>query len=261
MLLFKIMSRSKYFNTFSTTSEYEDYIYIDNVGYPNVAAIEADGSVKYVKEKHDYSLDYLTTTALESGTISLNVPSGLSTSRLTSISYSIDNGSTWITTQYDNTNSINISLNVNEGDKILWKGVAGTLSKSKTSGSMFSSTCNFVVSGNIMSLLYGDNFVSQTTLSQNNNFARLFQGCTKLVSISNLILPATTLAMQSYYHMFYGCSLIDKVTCYATNISQSGCLTDWLKNVSETGTFKKDANTTYPEGSSGIPVGWTIINM
>ena len=59
-----------------------------------------------------------------------------------------------------------------------------------------------------MSLLYGDNFIGQTTFptSSTYNFARLFYGSTYLKNINNLVLPATTLATGCYISMFNGCT-------------------------------------------------------
>ena len=47
----------------------------------------------------------------------------------------------------------------------------------------------------------------------------------------------------------------------ATNIKAPYCLLDWLADVSSTGTFTKAASmTTLPQGSDGIPTGWTVIS-
>lgn len=65
---------------------------------------------------------------------------------------------------------------------------------------------NFNVGGNIMSLLYGDNFENQTVLTENYTFLKLFDTNStvnsKIVDASNLILPATTLTRGCYYNMF-----------------------------------------------------------
>ena len=65
---------------------------------------------------------------------------------------------------------------------------------------------NFNVGGNIMSLLYGDNFENQTVLTENYTFLRLFDtnsySNNKIVNAGSLILPATTLTNGCYYGMF-----------------------------------------------------------
>ena len=87
------------------------------------------------------------------------------------------------------------------------------------------------VAGNIMSLLYGENFTMYNQLDGPYKFAYLFSKCYQLVDASNLVmpvntaencyksmfngctslttapeLPATTLADQCYYSMFNGCT-------------------------------------------------------
>ena len=44
----------------------------------------------------------------------------------------------------------------------------------------------------------------------------------------------------------------------ATDISATYCLAGWVDGVAASGTFIKDANTTIPTGTSGIPTGWTV---
>ena len=58
--------------------------------------------------------------------------------------------------------------------------------------------------------------------------------------------------------MFNNCSKLNNIKCLATDISATSCLTNWVKGVASSGTFVKDANTTWPEGVSGIPTGWTV---
>ena len=96
----------------------------------------------------------------------------------------------------------------------------------------------------------------QTTLLY-GCYAFMFCGCTSLLSAPEL--PATTLTDQCYSGMFYNCSSLSAVTCLATNISASGCLTNWLSGVSSSGTFTKAAAmSSWPTGVNGIPDGWTV---
>lgn len=162
----------------------------DNFVKPHVAYVVETKSVDY-EPKIDYSKKYLTFVATQSGTFKL---SG------NSINYSLDDGKTW-TALESNTDS----PTVNAGDKILWKA---TLTPTSSIGiGTFSSTANFIVEGNPMSLLYGDNFSGQTSLSgKDYAFYRLFSGNTNVTSAENLSLPATTLASHCYDAMFQGCT-------------------------------------------------------
>ena len=146
---------------------------------------------------HDYSQDYLTFRALEDGTFSFSGSGAISANTL---EYSVDSGSTWSTLQNSGT-----TPTVTSGNTILWKASGLTIG---TGGiGRFSSTSNFEVEGNIMSLLYGDNFVNQTDLTgYNYAFRYLFSGCTTITSAENLILLATTLANSCYQSMFQACT-------------------------------------------------------
>jgi len=142
---------------------------------------------------YDYSKDYLTFEALEDTTFSFS---------RNAIQYSTDNGTTW-TTLSASTNTPTVST----GNKILFKKTNPTITDGYGIGT-FSSTGRFNVSGNIMSLLYGDNFENQTSLSGKNYvFAQMFYNCKNIVNTSHLILP-TTLSDYCYSMMFGGCSAL-----------------------------------------------------
>lgn len=94
-----------------------------------------------------------------------------------------------------------------------------------------------------------------TTLAS-SCYESMFERCSSLIAAPEL--PATTLVNNCYNSMFYNCSSLNYVKCLATDISATGCLTSWLNNVSPTGTFIKDPNTTWPSGTAGIPAGWTV---
>ena len=114
------------------------------------------------------------------------------------VSYSIDNGLNWVELAA-NTNSPSIK----KDGEILWKA---TLTPSSSGIGTFSSTANFNVEGNIMSLIYGDNYNNQTSLPTTGTFSSLFKNATHLISASELQLPATTLTSTCYASMFQGCT-------------------------------------------------------
>lgn len=90
-------------------------------------------------------------------------------------------------------------------------------------------------------------------------YIRMFNGCTGLTEAP--ALPATTLANNCYYSMFKGCTNLSSVTCLATDISARYTTSDWLKDVSSTGTFYKHPDMKdWPVGVSGIPSSWTIVD-
>ena len=148
---------------------------------------------------HNYSQDYLTFTILNDGTIGWK-NSGSNTNR--SISYSINNGAWTSMSSYPVT-----YLTVSAGDKVRFKGTNTSYGVTDSNYSTFGTigTSSFEVSGNIMSLLYGDNFVGQTTLSEPFIFRNLFDS-TNVISAKNLILPATTLSTDCYRGFLCNCS-------------------------------------------------------
>lgn len=173
---------------------------------------------------HDYSKDYLTFEALEDGTFKLP---------RNALQYSIDGGETWETLAANTA-----TPTITAGSKIIWKQTGLTTSPSDGIGT-FSATGNFNASGNIMSLYYGDDFVGQTDLTgKYYAFTKLFANNAKLVSTTNLVLPATTLAQNCYGGMFYGCTSLTSApelpattlaqNCYSNMLSACSSL-DYLK--------------------------------
>ena len=153
---------------------------------------------------HNYSRDYLTIESLEDyNTISWKAGSA---NLLKTISISTDDGYTW--TSKESSTSGTTLATLDAGNKLLIKGFNTAYANSSNSN-YFTATANFNVEGNIMSLIYGDNFVGQTTLdSAGYNLKNLFQNCNKLISARNLILPATSLTRECYENMFIYCTAL-----------------------------------------------------
>lgn len=94
-----------------------------------------------------------------------------------------------------------------------------------------------------------------TTLA-NYCYSSMFNGCTSLTAAP--VLPATTLVSGCYQSMFRGCSNLHYIK--AMFILQNGYTTDWVRDVSSTGTFVKNAAAQWNDkGYSGVPYGqWTV---
>lgn len=143
----------------------------------------------------DFSREYLTIVPLEPAVITYYT--AIYEERRP-ISYSLDGGSTWIEGTTDSSGTV---ITANTGQKVMFKGNLLTqdeymqyVGDFKTNGYR----CN--VQGNVMSLLYGDNFIGQTNL-YSTEFMWLFED-TQIVNAHNLILPATALTEKCYYGMF-----------------------------------------------------------
>jgi len=223
----------KYTKKFNTHTNYNTYITGNNKVLPNVSYCKEEKELHY--NLWTWAEEYLTTVAREDGTISFNIWSSMGTDMITSISYSTDNGTTWVTTPNQNNKSehLTIDVNVNTGDKILWKGIAtqtGYYDEEDyydTVGSFFSSDCEFDAKGNVMSLLYGDNFKGQNIIEEACAFCCLFydydgEKTCGIVNAKDLSLPATTLTNSCYYFMFSGCtSLVTAPELPATTLANN----------------------------------------
>lgn len=227
----------KYLKKFDTHTEYEAYRDSQDYMIPNVSYCLDNGEWHFKKYIKPYSERYLTTEALESGTISFNIWKNTGTEYITSISYSVDKGCTWVTTNNtdDKQEHLSITVNVSKGDRILWKGIAQQTGFSDSEygdivGSFFSSTAKFNIYGNVMSLLYGDDFRGMTVLQDNCQLASLFydfdeddeKEC-KVVDASNLSLPATTLSTSCYRAMFRRCKLLTAAPELPATTMAAGC--------------------------------------
>lgn len=85
----------------------------------------------------------------------------------------------------------------------------------------------------------------------------MFYNCKEMVTAP--VLPATTLVTYCYYQMFRGCSKLNYIKAMFTDASASNCLSNWVIGVASSGTFVKNANSTFStRGVSGIPTNWTI---
>ena len=210
------------------------------------------------------------------------------------IEISIDNGNTWVSKTSSNTGTYTGTLlaTLNAGDKMLIKGTNNGYSDEWGSWwNTFGSSKDFNIEGNIMSLIYGDNFIGQTTITTERTFAYLFEHTYNLKNAQNLILPsttltegcylcmfndshllnapvlpATTLSPDCYHSMFSRCKYLRYVKCLATDITATDCTLNWLDGAGQYQDqslclFIKDPNmTSWTTGTSGIPSGWTIQN-
>lgn len=190
------------------------------------------GSTKiYPSVPVDYSTQYLTFKVIKGGNITIKASNA---NVAKTIQYSTDNGSTW-TSLTTSTTAQELGGTLNVGDKVLVKGTNTTYGTSSNYNT-FGGTAKVKVYGNIMSLISGDSFENNKTLTDRYTFKRLFYGYTNLLSADNLILPATTLAGNCYNGMFYDCTSLTTApelpattlagNCYAYMFSGTNVLPD-----------------------------------
>ena len=116
------------------------------------------------------------------------------------VQYSLDSGTTWTSLA-----SGIYSPTVASGSSIMFKATNPTLVSGGGIGK-FISTGQFDVEGNIMSLIYGDDFETATTLTNNGQFRSLFDSNTNVINASGLTLPSTNAPQDAYRSLFYNCT-------------------------------------------------------
>ena len=158
------------------------------------------------------------------------------------LEYSTDGGSTWSSLYIGGRQVTTVTVaTIPAGGTIIFRGnntyIGGALH--------FSSTQNFSVSGNLMTIL--DKTGQSTTLSYpgfgalfvgskvtdasrlklpattlvNNCYQQMFRNCTLLTAAPNL--PATTLADSCYWEMFGGCTSLTKAPELPATTIATGC--------------------------------------
>lgn len=174
---------------------------------PNVVLVADTESVMFnVPEPH------LTIIAIEDLTISF--PQN-------PIEYSFD-GKSWQTLQAG-TSTPTVSL----GSKIRFKASGITPTDSDGIGTFsISGKCN--IAGNIMSMLYADDFQNHTSVNS-NALRKLFSG-QPVVDASNLLLPASTLGNNCYRSMFEGCNQLIKAPELPATTIAYGCYFNMFKD-------------------------------
>lgn len=140
-----------------------------------------------------------------------------------SIQYTKDSGLTWNTVSASNHSRAAIS--VNSGDTVFFRGTnSGYYGQHYfSSGRTGDNPAAYNAVGNIMSLVYGDDFSDKFETENEREFYRIFQGA-PVVSAEDLLLPATVMADYSYSEMFRGCSgLTTAPTMLPSPILSTGC--------------------------------------
>ena len=146
-------------------------------------------------------------TALEAGEIGMTHNGTNASTTKPNLSYS-KNGGEWTVWDYTN-------IPVVKDDVVYFKGVNDRISITPMDYSTFSpiyskftSTGKISASGNIMSLLYGDDYEDKYDLSGKDYcFYNLFYGCSSLNTAP--ALPATTLSIGCYQEMFLNCTSLN----------------------------------------------------
>ena len=178
----------------SSTNYYDDrgYVLIDK----NYKVYSESGGGTNPDQGGTSSVDYnnyMTVEALESG---LSVMNNYST-----FEYCIDGSGTWVSLPAGSYTST-----VNAGQKIHFRG-SNLTPVANTGIGTFTITRSCNLSGNCMSLLFGDSANKNYSLAEYAYaFYKLFNGCSNIKSVSADFLPAMALSSYCYGYMFYNCT-------------------------------------------------------
>lgn len=87
----------------------------------------------------------------------------------------------------------------------------------------------------------------------------MFAGCTSLKTTPRL--RQYQLADGCYAGMFSGCTSLESIYCTAGVFGRYST-DNWVKGINNnTGTFTKKSGVSWPTGDSGIPDGWTVVEV
>ena len=183
--------------------------------YKNQTSSTVSQTCEFTPE-HDYSADYLTFKVLTPGTICWKSFGSLTKT----IEYKVNGGAWTSITSTSDGATITVAAN----DLVRFRGTNTTYASSKSAYSGFEGgTATYDIEGNIMSLLYGDGFASNSALTNSSYiFCSIFKKA-PVVSARNLILPATTLKNYCYRAMFSWCTTLVAPPVLPATTLASGC--------------------------------------
>ena len=213
------------------------------IGNSAVSAVYIGSTKIYPSVPVDYSTQYLTFKVIKGGNITIKASKA---NVAKTIQYSIDNGSTW-TRLTTSTTAQELGGALSVGDKVLVKGTNTTYSTNLYNNS-FGGTAKVNVYGNIMSLISGDSFANNKTLTDSYTFNKLFYSHANLLSAEKLILPATTLASSCYNGMFRGCTSLTSVPELSATTLAKNCYYNMFKGCTSLTTAPELPAETLAEG-------------
>jgi hypothetical protein len=125
-----------------------------------------------------------------------------------------------------NTDTTAITATVPANGKLYLKAVTSRLGSGGYSGTKISCTGNYNVGGYLTSLIFGDDFETNTlTGKSEQTFYNLFRNSVNLINAGKLIMPTTSLR-RSYSNMFMGCTSLTTAPSLSQTAVEWGCFSD-----------------------------------
>ena len=213
----------EYINKYANSAAIQNAVDGGELIKPYVALVDGVLDYNTISPEPDYTTMPLTFEITGDGDI---VWYATDSSNAKTIEYS-KNGGEWtsITSDADTPPTISVV----SGDTLQFRGDNAAYSDGEGASSFNNSTtAQFKIKGNIMSLIDSTNFSGLTTLQSAFTFALIFgcfeepSGYRTVIDASNLVLPATTLADYCYASMFGNCiSLTTAPQLPATTLAES----------------------------------------
>lgn len=162
-----------------------------------------------VTVSHPFSYGGMCLESVDGGYIIISNPNQIT------IDYKVENCE-WIPT-----NDVNITVRTKAGERVWFRGLNETYY-----GSSFNCyNGDFYLYGNLMSLIYGDEYESKTEISGDHALCYLFGGNDHIINHPTLCieLPATTLSPSCYRNMFYACSGLTRAPKLPAKVLTEAC--------------------------------------
>jgi len=201
-------------------------------------------TTNYLIEVVDGGWQGVKLTAVEDCVFTFKIASSITAAQYEYLEYSLDGGQNW--TRLTNVNSTEVSAStstVAAGGKVCVRG-KGTKMGYWNGPAVFSSTGTFDAKGDIMSLLYLDDFAG-TAITADYAFAGIFRG-SPIRDASAFMLSPTTLRTGSYAFMFYGCTSLTHAPQMAFTGFASGSVNGCYAMFRECTSLANVQDTLYP---------------
>lgn len=249
---------------FENHPQYETFKGTDHYTKANVSICTTEYHIHY--DGINYKNEYLTITALGDGYLRCFSQEG-------TIWYSLDNGKTWTEFINGNTPQELDKVPLTKGQKILLKGnlneavtstnhsitVRMAISEDEDIIDENFTNIDFNVSGNLLSIGYGDDFVGKEKFTNTTvAFASMFS-YSNVVSAKNLILPQPTSGYM-YAGMFGNCTKLVETPKLPHMSLTPGCYIDMFRECTSLTTGPKlPATTLTSDCYSGMFSGCTSL--
>ena len=139
-----------------------------------------------------------------------------------------------------------IRIETKAGDKVWFRGNNETYTTGNMSDGLVATTflcynSDYYLYGNLMSLLYGDEFKSSSSIIGEFAFFKLFSQNEKIINhpSKDIELPATTLSASCYRNMFYSCVNLTRAPKLPAKVLTEACYASMFAYCSSLKEFPK----------------------